>query len=64
MADDQWWYDLKTKSAVQDSKAGKATDRLGPYTSREEAERALERVEERNEAYDNDPRWNDDLPPS
>ena len=60
MADDQWWYDLKTKSAVQDNKAGRSADPLGPYASREEAERALQRVEERNEAYDNDPRWNDD----
>jgi hypothetical protein len=61
MADDQWWFDLTTKSAVQDNKAGRSVDRLGPYRSREEAERALERVDERNEAYDNDPRWNDDL---
>ena len=60
MADDQWWYDLKTKSAVQDNKAGRATDRLGPYASRDAAEHALQRVEERNDAYDNDPRWNDD----
>lgn len=60
MADDQWWFDLKTKSAVQDRKAGRSADRLGPYPSREDAERALLRVEERNEAYDNDPRWNDD----
>jgi hypothetical protein len=61
MADDMWWFDLKTKSAVQDNKVGKSVDRLGPYATREEAERALERVQERNEAYDNDPRWNDDL---
>lgn len=60
MADDQWWFDLKTKTAVQDRKAGRSADRLGPYASREEAERALQRVEERNEAFDNDPRWNDD----
>jgi hypothetical protein len=61
MADDMWWYDLKTKSAVQDRKVGRSVDRLGPYPSREEAERAMERVQERNDAYDNDPRWNDDL---
>ncbi|HSU35013.1 MAG TPA: SPOR domain-containing protein [Propionibacteriaceae bacterium] len=60
MADGDWWFDLQTKSVVQDSKAGKVTDRLGPYRSREEAERALEKVDERNAAYDNDPRWNDD----
>lgn len=60
MADDQWWYDLKTKTAVQDSKAGKAADRLGPYATREEAESAMQRVAERNEAYDQDPRWQDE----
>ena len=60
MADGDWWFDLRTKSAVQDNKAGKVADRLGPYSSREEAERALEKVDERNEAYDSDPRWNDD----
>lgn len=60
MAEGEWWYDLKTKSAVQDQRAGKVTDRLGPYASREEAERALDKVTERNEDFDNDPRWNDD----
>jgi hypothetical protein len=60
MAEGEWWYDLKTKSAVQDQRAGKVTDRLGPYASREEAERALDKVAERNEDFDNDPRWNDD----
>lgn len=61
MADENaWWYDLTTKSAVQDRKAGKAADRLGPYASREEAERAMQRVDERNEAYDADARWSDD----
>jgi hypothetical protein len=60
MADGDWWYDLKTKSAVQDSRAGRVADRLGPYASREEAERALEKVAERNEAYDHDERWSDD----
>ncbi len=60
MAENQWWYDLKTKSAVQDSRAGKSADRLGPYASREDAEGALDKVAERNEAFDNDPRWKDD----
>lgn len=59
MADGEWWYDLKTKSAVQDGRAGKVADRLGPYASREEAEQALEKVAERNDAFDNDPRWKD-----
>ena len=60
MADGEWWFDLKTRSAVQDTKAGKIADRLGPYASREEAEQALDKVAERNEAFDNDPRWKDD----
>jgi hypothetical protein len=59
MADGDWWYDLKTSSAVQDDKAGKVTDRLGPYATREEAEHAMEKVAERNESFDNDPRWKD-----
>jgi hypothetical protein len=61
MAEGQWWFDLKTKTVVPDNNETKIADRLGPYKTREEAERALEIVEERNEAYDNDPRWNDDL---
>ena len=60
MSDGQWWYDLKTKSVVSDDNQTKVTDRLGPYASREEAERALQKVDERNQSYDNDPRWNDD----
>jgi hypothetical protein len=61
MAEGDWWFDLKTHTVVPDDNETKITDRLGPYKTREEAERALELVEERNEAYDNDPRWNDDL---
>jgi hypothetical protein len=61
MADGDWWFDLQTHQVVPDNNDTKITDRLGPYKTREEAERALERVEERNEEYDNDPRWNDDL---
>ena len=34
-------------------------DRLGPYPSEAEASRALEKVKERNEEWDNDPKWND-----
>ena len=54
MSDDhsnEWYYNTKT---------GKSGDRLGPYSSPEEAARALEKVQERNEAWDNDPNWNDD----
>ena len=38
----------------------KNADRLGPYGSEAEASRALDKVAERNEAWENDPDWNDD----
>jgi hypothetical protein len=57
MADGDWWFDLNTKQAVQDDKAGKAADRLGPYATREDAEHALETVQQRNESAD---KWDDD----
>lgn len=54
----EYWYCLK-HSAVEPRQGCKNADRLGPYASRAEAGRALEKVEERNEAWDNDPDWND-----
>ena len=57
MADGDWWFDLETRQVVQDSRAGKAADRLGPYPTREDAERALDKVQQRNEAADS---WDDD----
>ena len=57
MADGDWWFDLKTKQVVQDDKAGKAADRLGPYPTREAAQHALETVQQRNESAD---KWDDD----
>jgi len=62
MADDhsnEWYYNVKTKK-VEPYEGDKASERLGPYSSPEEAARALEIVQERNEAWDNDPKWNDD----
>lgn len=61
MSDQDWWFDLKTRQAVQDTRnTAKAVDRLGPYGSREEAERALQKVEERNEAWDAEDEWGED----
>lgn len=56
----QFWYCLKHHQ-VEGPHGCRPVDRLGPYPSEEEASRALEKVQERNEAWDNDPRWNDDL---
>ena len=57
MAEGDWWFDLNTKQAVQDDKAGKAADRLRLIHSREAAEAALETVQQRNEAAD---KWDED----
>ena len=51
MSDEQWYYDIATGEAVR----GKVTgweNRMGPYSSRGEAEAALAKAKARNEAWD------------
>jgi hypothetical protein len=55
------WYFCLVHHTVETEEGCKAADRLGPYPTEAEAARALEKVQERNEAWDNDPNWNDDL---
>jgi hypothetical protein len=55
-----YWYCLN-HHAVEGPDGCAHQDRLGPYDTEAEASRALEKVKERNEAWDNDPNWNDDL---
>ncbi len=52
MDDEQrWWFCLRHHTVERDPGCpGK--DRLGPYATREEAERALETVRRRNEEWD------------
>ena len=59
--DAEYWFCLKHHT-VEPREGCKNADRLGPYPTQAEASRALEKVEERNEAWDNDPNWNDDDP--
>ena len=60
MSDDAWYYCVRHHT-VERRDVCKAIDRLGPYPTREEAERALERVAERNEEADRADRdWDDD----
>lgn len=61
MSENEYWFCL-THRAVEGAAGCRNSDRLGPYDSAEEAARALEKVEERNEAWDNDPDWNEDGP--
>ena len=53
-----YWYCLKHHQVEHENLCNYA-DRLGPYPSEAEASRALEKVKERNEEWDNDPKWND-----
>ncbi len=56
---DTYWFCLE-HHRVEGADGCRSADRLGPYATRAEAERALDKVAERNETWDNDPDWNDD----
>jgi len=58
MADRQWYWCLE-HSAVEPYERCRAATRLGPYATRADAARALDKVRERNEEWDSDPRFND-----
>jgi hypothetical protein len=54
------YYFCVKHHAVETDDGCTAINRLGPYDTREEAEHALEKAEQRNQEWDNDPNWNDD----
>ena len=54
----QFWYCLK-HGTVEDQQVCQGSERMGPYPSRPQAERALQSAAERTQAWDNDERWND-----
>jgi hypothetical protein len=58
MSDDEFWFCLKHHE-VEGRDGCRNADRLGPYASREEASRALDKVQSRNEEWEHDPAWND-----
>jgi hypothetical protein len=57
--DERWYYCLEHKT-VEPYEGCRAEVRIGPFATREEAERALETVARRNEQWDNDPEWPED----
>jgi len=59
MSDGGYWFCLRHHT-VEGPEGCPNKDRLGPYDTAAEAEQALGQVEDRNEAWDNDPAWNDD----
>lgn len=48
----RWWYSLKTHTVEDDDGPTPGKDRLGPFDTPEEASRALETVQRRNEEWD------------
>jgi hypothetical protein len=56
---DEFWFCLKHHT-VEGSDGCRNADRLGPYPTSAEASRALDKVAERNEDWDDDPKWNDE----
>lgn len=56
----EYWYCL-THHRVEGHDGCKNADRLGPYSNETDASRALEKVAERNEEWEHDPNWNDDV---
>lgn len=59
MQSSDWYYCLDHR-AVEPYEGCRSASRLGPYRTIDEASAALARVAERNEAWDNDPRFNED----
>lgn len=60
MSEDDQWYYRPSDHSVRQGKEAPVLDRMGPYPTREAAERALQIAKERNEAADAaDRAWND-----
>ena len=60
MSQDHEWFYCTKHQAVEGEEGCRAADRLGPYSSPEEAARALQIAAERTKAWDEDPDWNDE----
>jgi hypothetical protein len=54
-----YWFCVKHHRVEQGPDLCPPIDRLGPYDTREEAEHALQKAQERNEAWDADDDWGD-----
>ncbi|GAA1735146.1 hypothetical protein [Aeromicrobium alkaliterrae] len=53
------YYFCLKHHTVEGEDGCRAKDRLGPYDTEADAANALEKVAERNEEWDDDPKWND-----
>ncbi len=57
---ERWYYCLRHMRVEAEEAACPPAEALGPYDTYEEAARALQTAQERNEAWESDPRWRDD----
>ena len=61
MAERQYWFNVRTGQVEETEGKSQSKDVLGPYPSRQEAERALRKAQERTEAWEEqDRRWSGD----
>ena len=49
----EWWFNLRTQQ-VEQGLGDPNSERLGPYATQEEAASVLQRMQDRNEAFDKD----------
>ncbi|MET9218063.1 MULTISPECIES: hypothetical protein [unclassified Streptomyces] len=54
----EWFYCIEHHK-VEEGPECPAKDRFGPYSTREEAQRAMDTAAERNLQWDTDPKWHD-----
>lgn len=63
MTQPEYYYNLET-GGVEEGRQSRGEDLMGPYATREEAQRALAIAAKRNEDWDNEDReWEDDGQP-
>jgi hypothetical protein len=58
MSDGDWYFCL-THQRTEQGPGCPDRERMGPYPTQRDAELALQTAAERNEKWDNDPRWQD-----
>ncbi|MFG3256152.1 hypothetical protein [Streptomyces sp. NPDC048172] len=56
-----FFYNVET-GQVEEGPQSPGKDRMGPYSTREEAEHALDTARERTSEWENDPRWSSGSP--
>ncbi|GAB2982893.1 hypothetical protein [Nocardioides montaniterrae] len=55
-----YWFCVKHHAVESGADICPPIDRLGPYDTEADAQHALEKAAQRNESWDNDPKWSDD----